>query len=150
MSEKTTIYHKLSKVLAETGRIPKRGYNAFHKYYYVLEADAFEVLRPLFAKHGLAIVFGSDLIEDGPQNKVRVRCTITIGDGDGNTIRTTVWAEAQDKSDKAVAKAYTGAMKIWCYKSFMISTGDDPERNAGESDLLPREKVTEKVTVGNV
>ena len=132
MSEKTTIFYKLNKVMAESGRIPKRGYNPFHKYHYVLESDFFDVIRPLMVKHGLAIVFGSDEVQDGPFNVTRVRCIITIGDIDGNEMRVPMWAEGQDKGDKGIYKGYTGCMKYFLYKTFMISTGDDPERDKGE------------------
>ncbi len=40
-----SIYQKIAKAMSNINRIPKRGYNSFHKYEYVLEADLLDHIR---------------------------------------------------------------------------------------------------------
>ena len=42
-----SIYQKIAKAMSNINRIPKRGYNSFHKYEYVLEADLLDHIRPI-------------------------------------------------------------------------------------------------------
>jgi hypothetical protein len=130
--KETSIYAKLAEVLGEVHRVPKNGRNDFHKYDYVTESDLADHIRPLLAKNGLALMFGAEEIMDmGTDQKgnrlLAVKCSITLGDSDGNEIRETIWGMGMDKGDKGVYKAMTGAMKYWLYKTFLVSTGDDPE-----------------------
>ena len=129
---KSSIYGKLSKVLNEIGKVPKSGWNDFHKYKYVTEADLTEHVRPLLAKHGLSLVFGTKSVIDIEGNRTRVECVIHLGYTDGNEIVETIWGEGQDKGEKGIYKAMTGAMKYWLYKTFLVSTGDDPEATNGQ------------------
>jgi hypothetical protein len=45
----------------------------------------------------------------------------------GQWIETVHVGEGEDRGDKAAYKAITGATKYWVMKTFLISTGDDPE-----------------------
>lgn len=126
------IFTKLNKILGEVGKVPKSGHNNFHNYDYVKEDDLTEHLRPLLAKHGLALIFNAVELKEMPNSGLAVKTEIMIGDTDGACIVATVWGMAQDKGDKAIWKAMTGAMKYWLYKTFLVSTGDDPER--GDDD----------------
>lgn len=121
------IYEKLNKILHEVGKIPKNGFNAFHKYHYMKESDITEALRPLLAKHGLAVAFSTNEIREMRNDCLAVEVEITIGDAAGNEITSTVWGMGQDRGEKGIYKAMTGAVKYWLYKSFLVSTDDDPE-----------------------
>lgn len=127
------LYKKLSQILAEMTSVPKKGYNSFHKYHYVTEGDLSEVIRPLLAKHGIAITFGISGEPVFHGDITQVICEIRIGDSEGHEIVTRVPGWGQDKGDKGGYKAMTGAVKYWLYKTFLVSTGDDPEREDRET-----------------
>jgi hypothetical protein len=140
-NSKIGIYTRLSRVLAEIGNVPKNGFNEHFKYSYVMESDLADHIRPLLVKHGLGLIYDcvevSDRIMVNDRGKtvnlVRVKVAITIGaeDSEGNLIGEKTghaYGEAADSGDKAIYKAMTGAVKYWLYKTFLVSTGDDPEQ----------------------
>jgi hypothetical protein len=54
-----------------------------------------------------------------------------VEDGEGNIVCEKTghaFGQAADNGDKALYKAMTGAVKYWLYKTFLVSTGDDPEQ----------------------
>lgn len=127
MSDKKTIYAKIAKVMSQVERVPKNGYNNFHKYEYATESDLTEAIRPILQEAGLA--FFSTVIEqerDGEFTKAKMEFTLADVET-GETLTSTYWGEGQDKGDKGLYKAYTGAVKYFLMKTFLIPTGDDPE-----------------------
>lgn len=129
MSDKKTIYAKIAKVMSQVERVPKNGYNNFHKYEYATESDLTEAIRPILQEAGLA--FFSTVIEqerDGEFTKAKMEFTLADVET-GETLTSTYWGEGQDKGDKGLYKAYTGAVKYFLMKTFLIPTGDDPEQD---------------------
>lgn len=128
----TTLYKKLSAVLAEVGYIQKDKRNDFHKYNYASETAILERLHPLFVTHGLILNINcSDYGRQGDLTLIKL--TIKIIDADsGQEDISTFYGEGQDKGDKGIYKAYTGAIKYFLMKTFMIPTGDDPEQEGAE------------------
>lgn len=129
---------KLARVLSDVHRVPKNGRNDFHKYDYVTESDLVDHIRDKLAEHGVAIfpsVRAHDVVEMEDQRKRTVYLTtvtldISLVDGESGDTMTTTWiGQGIDQSDKGYYKAYTGAMKYFLMKTFMISTGDDPEQD---------------------
>ena len=55
---------------------------------------------------------------------------------------TTITGEGMDKGDKAGYKAYTGALKYYLANTFMVATGDDPEKDSPEEKITGERKVT--------
>jgi hypothetical protein len=52
----------------------------------------------------------------------------TFADGDTGAMFRSEWAgQGDDPADKGLYKAYTGALKYFLMKTFLIPTGDDPE-----------------------
>jgi hypothetical protein len=129
--------------MEEVSRIPKNGKNAHFNYKYATESDIVDGIRPLLAKHGLALFVeainsqwrGTEPGRGGPIVTVELRYTLGCSET-GATITTTIYAEGQDPGDKAYYKAYSGGMKYFLSKTFLISTGDDPERD----DEQPRQQ----------
>jgi hypothetical protein len=140
---------KLAAVLGEVGYIQKDGYNSHFKYSYITEAALTETIRPLLAKHNL-FVFSSienQRIENGI---TLVETMHTFMDGDtGETFAVKSQGQGQAKDDKGVYKAATGAMKYFLYKTFMVSTGDDPETD-GDSAPAQRDRGTQTNGNGSV
>jgi len=129
--EKTPLGFKMAKVLGEIEKIQKTGHNPHFHYDYVTEDVLTEQIRPLLAKHGIALMFGATHCDDIGPGHVRVWCEFILMDCDGNTERTLCPGQGKDErnQDKALPKAMTMATKYWLYKTFLVSTGDDTERD---------------------
>lgn len=129
-----TLAGKMAKILGEVSRIPKSGRNTFQNYDYATEADALDAIRPLLSKYNVALFFDCVDVEELDNNRTRVRVQIELVCGDSGEARSSfAFGEARDADrngktqDKGIYKAITGAMKYWMFKTFLISTGDDPE-----------------------
>jgi hypothetical protein len=130
MGESKTIFSKIAKVMSQVSRVPKNGYNSFHKYNYATESDLTESIRPILLESGLA--FFSNVMEqerDGEFSKVKMEFTLADIET-GEVLKSIYWGEGQDKGDKGLYKAYTGATKYFLMKTFLIPTGDDPEADS--------------------
>ena len=132
-----SIYGKLAKVLAGVNRVPKNGRNNFHNYNYATESDLSECVRPLLAENNIAFI-PSMVKHEKVGDYTTVEMDFTFADGDsGETVSIKMMGEAQDKGDKGLYKAYTGAVKYCLMKMFLIPTGDDPE-DEGEKKPEPK------------
>ena len=148
-SKGLNLYQRIAGVMSEVSTIAKTGYNNFHHYYYATEEDVLETLRPLFTKWGLILMVTVDSVEvgrrlgeggevgDGDLRRVAVRFSIRSIDNPDEKGESVFWGEGQDKGDKGFYKAYTGAMKYWLLKTFMVSTGDDPELDTRSQKAPP-------------
>lgn len=124
---------KLAEVMGEVERVAKRGRNDFHKYDYATEADITSAVRQHMAVRHLMLVPSVESVEwrgEGGIAMIHVRFTVHDGDN-GEMLTFHIFAEGQDKGDKALYKAMTGATKYALLKLFLIPTGDDPERESG-------------------
>lgn len=129
---------KLAAIMGHVDYVPKRGWNDFHKYKYVMEGDLTTVIRPLLSAAGIMIipnVIEEELVMEAVSErggsshlcKIKVEYTVT----DGKTeIKFVIPGYGTDKSDKSVYKAMTGSMKYALMKLFEVETGDDPERES--------------------
>lgn len=137
-NSKATLYGKIAAVAAAVSRIPKNGRNNFHNYSYATESDITDGLRELLNANGLAFLPPSviswerdetaDNPKIGPRTRVQVQFALGCSDT-GETFTTILWGEANDNADKGFYKAYTGAVKYYLMKTFLIATGDDPEQD---------------------
>jgi hypothetical protein len=129
---------KLATVLMDVHRVPKNGRNDFHGYDYVYESDLVDHIRTKLAEQGVAL-FPSvrehtvDELQDA-RNRTVYLTTVTLDvsliDGESGDMMTTTWVgQGLDNGDKGYYKAYTGAIKYFLLKTFLISTGDDPEND---------------------
>lgn len=138
-ANRAKLYGKISAVTAAVSRIPKNGVNTFHNYKYATESDITDGLRELLATHGLAFLPPSvlswerDEVAENPKTGPRTRVEVQFGLAcceSGETFQAIVWGEGQDSGDKGFYKAYTGAVKYFLMKTFLIATGDDPEQES--------------------
>lgn len=129
---------KLSAIMGELGNIPKSGFNKAQQYRFVRESDVAEKLSALLAKQH--IFLHQDVVETKVRELYRtqsgntmwlttVKVAFTWYDGEtGETLPPSVFpGHGADTGDKGVYKAMTGAEKYFLMKTFLISTGDDPE-----------------------
>lgn len=119
---------RLVAIATSVGRVEKKGFNAFHKYAFVREADLVDAVRPLLAEHSLW------LRQTVTSHEYRDDLTIITMDftwvatDTGETMGPdTFIGYGSDKGDKGVYKALTGTLKYFLMKTFLVSTGDDPE-----------------------
>lgn len=134
------VYAKIAAVMKAVPSVEKKGRNKFHNYDYATESDIVAALRPIMADVGLVCIpTQGERIEaertTSRGNKtmvVRIQHRFAFIDADdGSSVEVTVYGEGEDAMDKASYKAFTGAQKYALMKTFLLSTGDDPERDHG-------------------
>ncbi len=143
----SSVAGKLAYVQTHVSKVQKGGTNTFHKFDYMKEANAIEVLRPLLEEVNAAIVWGVNpsvsilSSSDGSypktsKGKDQVFVAI-IGSVDfvcgetGHTLRAAALGSAADQDDKAVAKAQTVAFKYGLQKLGLIPTDDIDDGDSG-------------------
>lgn len=134
----------LRKALKEKGVLQKGGTNQFDRYKYFSEAQYKELFTELFSDHGLELKFTELSYDtfDGPEKQAngrmpRIQFTLfDIETGFGED--TVITGEGIDKGDKAGYKAYTGALKYYLANTFMVATGDDPEKDSPDTKMNNR------------
>ncbi len=149
-AEGRPLARKMATVLSEVHRVPKNGRNDFHGYDYVYESDLVDHIRDKLAEQGVAIFpsvreHSVAELEDGrgrTQYLTTVTLDVSLVDGESGDQMTTTWVgQGLDSGDKGYYKAYTGAIKYFLLKTFLISTGDDPETEDVEPPAsAPRRK----------
>jgi hypothetical protein len=148
----------MSKVLAAVERVPKNGVNSHFGYSYIREGDLTDAIRKHLAEHNLCLFVGaSDIVEtrdtDGKAGPVTtVRMTATFACGDGGAKFSVSWlGSGQDAGDKGLYKAMTGGLKYLLMKTFLVSSGDDPEEQAEfpEEQSRPRRHQSNNLTPGD-
>jgi len=122
--------------MGELGYLQKRGYNDHHKYNYATEADVSEAVRALLVKHG--VLFIPNVVPESVSRvngttSLLVECVFINAEQPSDRLAVVMAGDGWDKGDKGPYKAVTGAVKYALMKTFLIPTGDDPER-ATEAD----------------
>lgn len=118
---------KVAKMAALCARIPKAGFNAFHKYSYATASDVLARVNEAMEEVGVCSTVAVEIIkEQGDTVTVRVRLTIHDADSPSFLVTEGI-GSGQDKGDKAVMKAQTAALKYAWMMALNISTCDDPE-----------------------
>jgi hypothetical protein len=131
-----------SAKLAVMAAVPYvRKHKAEHlSYSFAGEADLIASLRPAMLAHGLTVApIGVTVLEQGRYqtlkggllNHVVAAVTYRLTHApSGESEDCQVLGEASDAGDKAAPKALTGAYKYFLRQTFLIETGDDPDRYA--------------------
>lgn len=124
---------KLAEVAKEVAYVQKDAVNSFQKYKYASAEAVLSKVNEALTSRNIAIGSGAELLnyhQGGPKesNNAVVRLTLRFIDGDSDeVIAVQGLGQGSDKSDKAVMKANTAALK-YCYaNAFTMSWGDDPE-----------------------
>lgn len=137
----SSLVKKLSDVMKTVKRIPKRGRNDFHGYDYATEADIVDAIRDeLAARNVMCIPRTVKQIRTNVERQTKqgsktamlldLEMVFTFMDGDSGEVLECPWMGCgEDSGDKALYKAMTGADKYFLMKTFLIPTGDDPEKD---------------------
>lgn len=133
--------NKLRKLLKEKGILKKGGKNDFDHYNYFSEAQYKDLFTELFSQCQLELKFdeleyetfeGTEKQANGRMPKILFRL-FDVETGFYEDTRIT--GEGIDKGDKAGYKAYTGALKYYLADTFMVATGDDPEKESPDNKM---------------
>ena len=148
----------LRKKLKEKGILKKGGNNDYDNYQYFSEAQYKDLFTELFSSCGLELKFneleyatfeGTEKQANGRMPKLEFR----LFDIDtGFYEDTTITGEGIDKGDKAGYKGYTGALKYYLADTFMVATGDDPEKESPDNKMNNKKPSmkTVGITLGQV
>ena len=129
---------KILKIMGELHRLPKNGYNNYHNYPYVMEADVTEALRALMVQYEVVLLPRVEGFEQqGELTTVWLHFTLLDIDS-GETVTARWPGQGSDKGDKGISKAITAATKYYLLKTFMLSAGDDPEGDTRTDDRANR------------
>lgn len=131
--------------LKSRGVLKREAQNTFDHYKYFSEAQYKELFTGLFADHGLELKFDELDYQtfDGPEKQANGRMPRLefelIDIETGFSEKTRITGEGIDKGDKAGYKAYTGALKYYLANTFMVATGDDPEKDSPQEKMNTKE-----------
>lgn len=152
---------RLCAVMGELETIPKSGFNSFHNYHYATDADVTAAVRPLLAKHGIAVIpsvhtHEQQMVEGKNRNgepvtsyHTRVGAKLILMSEDGETMEMDWYGEADDSGDKGTYKAYTGLLKTGLAKLLQIDTGDDPEADTKTDERAAERSSAERKPRGS-
>jgi ribosomal protein L11 len=129
---------KLAEITGLMAGIPKEGWNANQKYRFVRETDVAEKVSQLLAERG---IFLSQSVVTSSREALyttssgatmwmsHVEMSFQFIDGTSGEVSPTAIfpGDGADTGDKGIYKAMTGAEKYFLMKTFLVSTGDDPE-----------------------
>lgn len=150
-----TLFGKMAQVMKLVSRVPKNGFNTFHKYKYAMADDVADCIRDAMGESNLALFVemgepNQETIE-GDNNKMMIRTTIrfifTFACGDTGATMSKTWVgQVDDNSDKAISKCATAAEKYFLMKTFIVSAGDEPDADSDKH----REEAGHKVEAPKV
>ena len=147
-----SLVEKLAEVMGAVGWIEKSGYNDFHRYKYAQEADLVNAIRGELSKRSIMVfpdvqevkrsehvVETSKGIRKTWLTEIAVVWTFVDGESDQKH-SITVHGVGEDNMDKGFYKAFTGSEKYMLMKTFLIPTGDDPEKDSQEEAQQAKER----------
>lgn len=133
--------NELRKDLAQRGVLKREGNNTFDRYKYFSEAQYKALFTELLSSHNLELrstVSDYSMIEgtEKQSNGRQVTMEFELIDVEtGYSEKSTIVGEGFDKGDKAGYKAMTGALKYYLACTFLVATGDDPEKDSPEAKM---------------
>lgn len=146
---------KLAAIMADLNWVEKRGHNAHFNYDYATESDILAAIRPRLAEVGIfvqtiveaetAIPTGKTSSSGAVMKTHRVQLLHIFYDSEsGESLEGVGIGYSNDDSDKGFYKAYTGAVKYFFTKTFLVSSGDDPENQNPEEREAAKKAKREK------
>jgi hypothetical protein len=124
-------------VMSSVRYVTETGKNQFHRYSYASDEDLLTVLQPSMAANGLAMMpVRTEIrtVEHSPDAKGRAQwrtelvVTYRLLHVSGESVELQSVGCGIDGEDKGAYKAMTGALKYALRNTFLVPTGQDPER----------------------
>ncbi len=124
-----TLKEKMWTIMQEIEYINKDKVNSFHGYKYASEEAIKKVVHEALVKNRVLFRISVDRQEyDKEAQLTMLSCRYIFEDVDSDEVVTAAMqSQGQDKGDKGVYKAITGAIKYALTSALLIPTGDDPE-----------------------
>jgi hypothetical protein len=135
------IYAALAKAQAAITPAGKSGENKFDNYSYTKLEDYLKVAQKPLADNGLSLTASVTRItrfdvrttsKGGKEYVTEVQLTGTLTHESGESMTYLMYGEGQDRGDKSIYKAITGARKHLIACVLNIPTTDDPETDSHE------------------
>lgn len=157
-TNKASLYRKLAAVAGEIETVEKDGRNKDQGYTYATPASVFRALKPLLAKHKLAIVPMQSTRQDidtgrtsrsgTPYILTAVDMSYVVVDGESGESITASWSGVAGAygDDKGNAKAQTIALRTFLIQLFQIPAEDaesDPDA-ASHAPIQERQQPTRR------
>jgi hypothetical protein len=131
MTEQTQPPHvakALASILGQVGTIIADKEVKHLRLKYASTDAVFDALRPLLAEEGVIMLPSVTKHDQDAKGVATVDMSVTFMSGvDGSTVSVSWSGCGSDKGDKGMLKAITSALRTCLLKTFLISTGDDPE-----------------------
>jgi len=143
----------LAKAQSSFRAVAKSGDNKFDKYSYAKLEDYVAAIQGAMTDNGLFVLIGTDRADRLPDRKtakggtehaVQVEITARVVHRSGQWIEAKGVGEGQDRADKAIYKAITGARKYALASIFGLATTDDPEGDETTGQTAPPKAATGK------
>lgn len=143
----TEIAKALAEAQGEFRGVQKSGNNKFDNYSYAKLEDYVRSVGNAMHRHGLSRVASVEEIfplEDREtsngkkEHVVRVKLLMRIMHTSGEWIEVPSFGEGQDRGDKAIYKAITGAHKYALASAMGLATTDDPENDDPDDKPTPQ------------
>lgn len=129
------LHAKMVAVMGDLEGHQPTGKNQHFRYDYWETNQVSGIFRGLFVKHGLTFnsdVVDVDLVQKGKGYLTTLKVLFTVTDPDtGDSLSGHGVGQGDDTSDKGANKAFSGAMKYWLLKTFLLG-GEDAENDAME------------------
>jgi hypothetical protein len=145
----TKVVAKIAEVMQKVDYLKKDGQVSFKstRYSYLSEEKITSEIRKAMLEVGLVIYPNRMEVVAKTERMASILITYRLQDVDsGDFIEVQALGEGMDAGDKAIYKAMTGAFKYAQRQTFMIPTGDDPDKVS--SDELTSKGEQEPPTEG--
>ena len=129
-----TIYEKLLAIRSKVGTIPKSGFNSYAKYKYVTKDTLYDYFRAYFEEEKLLVLTSTEIVEhkvgqtakgeSTNRTMVQQKHVIINAENPDEKIEVFSVGTGEDKGDKDIYQADTGAMKYFLIDNFFVSGGD--------------------------
>jgi len=129
MSE-LNIYQRILKVMEEVTYIRKESRMVNNQYTFVSHDAVSAALHPVLVKHGIAVIPRvTNWAQDGNRTTVDIEVDYVNADKPDDRVTVPTFGFGIDPQDKGPGKAISYATKMNMLKTFVLETGDDPERD---------------------
>jgi hypothetical protein len=142
------IYQRILSVMAELNYIQKTDKKVNNQYTFVTHDAVSEAIHPLLVKHGIVMVSTVDTwAQDGNRTSADVTVTFINADKPDESVAVKTFGFGIDPQDKGAGKAISYACKYAVLKTFVLETGDDPERDSIDHVSNNAQELAEKAKI---
>lgn len=139
------IHQRMNGVMKDVGYIQKtdKGVSKGLQYNFASHDQVTGALHVPFVEHGILCL--SDPItfrQDGNRTEMEVLVSYINIDNPEDKVQVKAWGYGIDSQDKGPGKAMSYATKMAHLKTFMLETGNDPDKD--DIDHVPAEKIISK------